>query len=127
MAIFAKNIVNTSIQTCDIIAEWVFSQKQVIKQEVVILATKKTTEVVAAVEEKVTKKATKKALKASIVVQCLGREIEEKEIIASVKKAWTEETGKKVGDMETLTMYVKAEEAAVYYVVNGTDTGKVEF
>ena len=91
------------------------------------MATKKTTEVVAAVEEKVTKKATKKALKTSIVVQCLGKEIEEKEIIASAKKAWTEETGKKVGDMETLTLYVKAEEAAVYYVVNGTDTGKVEF
>ena len=73
------------------------------------MATKKTTEVVAAVEEKVTKKATKKALKTSIVVQCLGKEIEEKEIIASAKKAWTEETGKKVGDMETLTLYVKAE------------------
>ena len=71
--------------------------------------------------------ATKKTLKTSIVVQSSGREITDKEIIASVKKAWTEETGKKVGDMETLTLYVKAEEAAVYYVVNGTDTGKVEF
>jgi hypothetical protein len=71
--------------------------------------------------------ATKKALKTSIVVQCSGREITDKEIIASVKKAWTEETGKKVGDMETLTVYVKAEEAAAYYVVNDTETGKVEF
>ena len=71
--------------------------------------------------------ATKKTLKTSIVVQSSGREITDKEIVAAVKKAWTEETGKKVGDMETLTMYVKADEAAVYYVVNGTDTGKVEF
>ena len=71
--------------------------------------------------------ATKKALKTYIVVQCSGREITDKEIIASVKKAWTEETGKKVGDMETLTVYVKAEEAAAYYVVNDAQTGKVEF
>jgi len=71
--------------------------------------------------------ATKKALKTSIVVQSSGREITDKEIIASVKKAWTEETGKKVGDMETLTVYVKADEAAAYYVVNDTETGKVEF
>ena len=71
--------------------------------------------------------ATKKTLKTSIVVQTSGREITDKEIIASVKKAWTEETGKKVGDMETLTVYVKAEEAAAYYVVNETETGKVEF
>lgn len=71
--------------------------------------------------------ATKKTLKTSIVVQSSGREITDKEIIASVKKVWTEETGKKVGDMETLTVYVKAEEAAAYYVVNDTETGKVEF
>lgn len=71
--------------------------------------------------------ATKKTLKTSIVVQSSGREITDKEIIASVKKAWTEETGKKVGDMETLTVYVKADEAAAYYVVNEAETGKVEF
>ena len=71
--------------------------------------------------------ATKKTLKTSIVVQSSGREITDKEIIASVKKAWTEETGKKVGDMETLTVYVKADEAAAYYVVNEAETGQVEF
>lgn len=71
--------------------------------------------------------ATKKTLKTSIVVQSSGREITDKEIIASIKKAWTEETGKKVGDMETLTVYVKADEAAAYYVVNEAETGKVEF
>ena len=71
--------------------------------------------------------ATKKTLKTSIVVQSSGREITDKEIIASIMKAWTEETGKKVGDMETLTVYVKADEAAAYYVVNEAETGKVEF
>ena len=71
--------------------------------------------------------ATKKTLKTSLVVQSSGREITDKEIIASEKKAWTEETGKKVGDMETLTVYVKADEAAAYYVVNEAETGKVEF
>ena len=74
------------------------------------------------------KKATaKKEIKTSLFVQCFGKEVEEKDMIASVKKAWTKENGKKVGDIKTITLYVKPEEAAVYYVINGTDTGKVEF
>ena len=47
-------------------------------------------------------------------------------MIASVKKAWTK-AGNKVGDIKTITLYVKPEESAVYYVINGTETGKVEF
>lgn len=71
--------------------------------------------------------ATKKMI-SSLYVQFGGNEvkIDEKAIVASVKKVWTAETGKKVGEIETMDLYLKAEEAAVYYVINGTDTGKVE-
>ena len=55
------------------------------------------------------------------------KEVEEKEMIAAVKKDWTKVNGKKVGDIKDITLYVKPEEAAVYYVVNGTDSGKVAF
>ena len=60
-------------------------------------------------------------------VQYFGKEVEEKDMIAAVKKDWTKANGKKVGDIKDITLYVKPEEAAVYYVVNGTDSGKVAY
>lgn len=64
--------------------------------------------------------------KTSMFVEYQGKQVEDKAIIASVKKAWTE-AGNKVGDMKTVELYIKPEEAAVYYVINETETGKVEF
>lgn len=58
-------------------------------------------------------------------VEYKGKQVEDKAIVAAVKKAWTE-SGNKVGDMKTVELYIKPEEAAVYYVINGTETGKVE-
>ena len=43
-----------------------------------------------------------------------------------MKKAWTA-SGKKVGDIKTMDLYIKPEETTVYYVINGTETGSVEF
>ncbi len=98
------------------------------------MATKKTKteniEVVANTEEikETAKKAKKPAMQSSLYFQFGGREvkIDEKTIIASVKKVWTAETGKKVGDIATMDLYVKPEEAAVYYVINGAESGKIE-
>ena len=64
--------------------------------------------------------------KTSMFVEYQGKQAEDKAIIAAVKKAWTE-AGNKVGDMKTVELYIKPEETAVYYVINGTETGKVEF
>lgn len=66
------------------------------------------------------------ATKKSLFVQYNGKQVEEKEIVASVKKAWTD-AGNKVGDIKTMDVYVKPEEDAVYYVINETESGKVEF
>ena len=63
--------------------------------------------------------------KTSMFVEYQGKQVEYKAIVAAVKKAWTE-AGNKVGDMKTVELYIKPEEAAVYYVINGTETGKVE-
>ncbi len=98
------------------------------------MATKKTvnkteTKVEAPVKEatkEVKKAAPKKEVKTTLFVQYFGKEVAEKDMIASVKKAWTK-AGNKVGDIKTITLYVKPEESAVYYVINGTETGKVEF
>lgn len=65
------------------------------------------------------------AAKKTLFVQYNGKQVEEKDIVASVKKAWTE-AGNKVGDIRTMDIYVKLEDDAVYYVINETESGKVE-
>lgn len=66
------------------------------------------------------------ATKTSMFVEYQGKQVEDKAMIAAVKKAWTE-AGHKVGDMKTMELYIKPEEDSVYYVINETETGKVEF
>ena len=73
------------------------------------------------------KRTTAKDIKASVVVQFAGKEVTEKDLIAAVKKAYTKK-GNKVGDIKTIEIYVKPEESAAYYVVNGigADDYKIE-
>ena len=73
------------------------------------------------------KRAAAKGIKTSVVVQFAGKEVTEKELIAAVKKAYTKK-GNKVGDIKTIEIYVKPEENAAYYVVNGVgaDDYKIE-
>ena len=66
------------------------------------------------------------AMKMKTFVEYNGKQVEEKELIASVKKLWVE-AGNKVGDIKTLDLYIKPEEAAVYYVINETETGSIKF
>ena len=73
------------------------------------------------------KRAAAKDIKTSVVVQFAGKEVTEKELIAAVKKAYTKK-GNKVGDIKTIEIYVKPEENAACYVVNGVgaDDYKIE-
>ena len=73
------------------------------------------------------KRTTAKDIKTSVVVQFAGKEVTEKDLIAAVKKAYTKK-GNKVGDIKTIEIYVKPEENAAYYVVNGVgaDDYKIE-
>ena len=65
-------------------------------------------------------------MKTNIFVEYYGKQLEDKAIVATVKKVWTD-AGHKVGDIKTMDLYIKPEEAAVYYVINKTESGKVEF
>ena len=67
-----------------------------------------------------------KEMKTTLIVEHQGKQVEDKDMIAAVKKAWTK-SGRKIGDIKTMTLYVKPEEAAVYYVINTTETGSVAF
>lgn len=72
------------------------------------------------------KPAAKKEIKVSAYVEYGSKKVEEKTMIADVKKAWTK-SGGKIGDIKTMDLYIKPEENAVYYVINGTETGSVAF
>ena len=82
----------------------------------------------ASVEKKAPAKKTtaKKDIKVKAVVEYYGKQVEEKDMIAAVKKAWTK-SGRKIADIKTIDLYIKPEEGAVYYVINGIDTGAVAF
>ena len=60
------------------------------------------------------------APKVSLTLQYLGKELTQEAMVEAVKAQWTG------ADIKTLALYVKPEDNAVYYVVNGESTGKVE-
>ena len=72
------------------------------------------------------KRTTKKAVKTTLVVQAAGKEVSMEDAVARVKEAWVA-TGNKEADMKEIVVYVKPEEKAIYYVVNGEVTGRVDF
>ena len=64
--------------------------------------------------------------KTTLVIQYYGKEVSDKEVIDKVKAAYAAESGKKATSIKTLNVYVKPEENAAYYVVNGKAAGKVD-
>ena len=58
-----------------------------------------------------------------IFIQYAGKEFTTKDLVAEVKKAWTEMTGKKEEEIQDIKVYVKTEENKAYYVVNGEAEG----
>lgn len=73
------------------------------------------------------KKTVKKAeVKTEMFLQFAGKEFTEKELFQKVKDVWTKELKNKVGDMKDVKIYLKPEESAAYYVVNGDTTGRIQ-
>ena len=72
------------------------------------------------------KRTRKAAVKVSVVVQAAGKELTEAEIYERATEDWCK-AGNKKADLKELAVYVKPEDSAIYYVVNGSETGKVEF
>ena len=56
-----------------------------------------------------------------LYVQYQGKQISQEEAVEAVKAAWTGEP------IKSLELYVKPEDGAIYYVINGSETGKVTF
>lgn len=77
---------------------------------------------------KTTRKRAPKAVppQVRLVLQYMGREISQAEMQAAVIAAWQSE-GRDSAAIQTMDLYVKPEDNAVYYVINGEMTGKVQF
>ena len=56
----------------------------------------------------------------------LRKEYTDKEIFDKIKYVWSKVLKNKVGDMKDVKIYLKPEESAAYYVINGDTTGKVD-
>ena len=61
-----------------------------------------------------------------IYIQYANREVNVIDVEERVKKAWESE-GHRAGSIKKLDIYIKPEEAAVYYVINGKNAGRVDF
>ena len=73
------------------------------------------------------KKTTKKTeLKTEFCLQFGEKEYTDKEVLKLVKAVWTKEMKRKVGEMKKVQIYLKPEESAAYFVINGEVTGKIE-
>ncbi len=64
------------------------------------------------------KATTKKAVEPAVVVQFAGQEVNMATVIENAKKAFEAE-GNKVSSIKEIQIYVKPEEYAAYYVING--------
>ena len=69
------------------------------------------------------KPAAKKESKSVVVLQFAGKEINTEDILAAAKKAYAADNKAAIKD---ITLYVKPEDNAAYYVVNGDVTGKID-
>ena len=72
-----------------------------------------------------------KAVKAAapqvrLVLQYMGWEISQAEMAAAAADAWRAAGGNPAA-IQTMDLYVKPEDNAVYYVINGASAGKVPF
>jgi len=76
-------------------------------------------------EIEVIKEVEKKTLSPYVCIQHMGSESDLSEIIEKAKTVWQENNHSGV-ELKSMDLYVKPEDNAAYYVINGTDTGKVD-
>ena len=68
----------------------------------------------------------KAAPKVNLVFQYMGRELSQAGMVDAATNAWVG-AGHDAAAIETLELYVKPEDSAVYYVINGSESGKFDF
>lgn len=69
--------------------------------------------------------ANKAVVKETIFLQYLGKEINVEDITKQAKEHWTKVLKNKAADIKSIDVYLKPEENAAYFVINGDVTGNV--
>ena len=82
---------------------------------------------VKAAGEAVKKAPVRKSVKETVYLQYLGKEINKDDLVEQVREIWTGELNKKASDLKSISLYLKPEENAAYYVINGVTTGRITF
>lgn len=88
--------------------------------------TKTTAQAAATPKKATTRKTTRKAapkLNTEVYIQFWGKEVYAKDIVSRIKDVWTNEMGKKESELLDLKVYIKPEENAAHYVINGDTMG----
>ena len=87
-------------------------------------STVKKTVTKAPVNKKETIKAeTVAAVKTEVSVQFAGKEYTTERLVEIAKDVWQYDLGNAPEEFKSVELYVKPEESAVYYVINGTTSG----
>jgi hypothetical protein len=77
-------------------------------------------------EAPVKKAAVKKnPVKEAVYLQYLGKEVSQEDMVKQVKEIWTNEMNQKAGDLKSISLYVKPEDNAAYYVINEEVKGSI--
>ena len=72
-----------------------------------------------------TEKTEKKDAVQNVYVQYAGKEILTADLVAQVTEKWVA-LGHRASSIKELNLYVKPEDSAAYYVINGKESGKIE-
>lgn len=72
-----------------------------------------------------TAKTAKEAVSQNVYIQFAGKEVKTRDLVEQVKALWTAE-GHRASSIKSLEVYVKPEDAAAYYVINGKENGKID-
>lgn len=75
--------------------------------------------------KKTAKKAAQKLATKEVYFEFAGKQIASSEVTEAVEKAYVE-AGNKASSIKSIKLYIKAEDSAVYYVINESVTGKIE-
>lgn len=66
-----------------------------------------------------------KRVKTDIVIQYQEKDINTSFYVDTAKEIWKNDYGRKMNELDTMTLYIKPEERTVYYVMN-EETGSFE-
>lgn len=58
-----------------------------------------------------------------VYIQFWGKEVYAKDVVTRIKEVWTNEMGRKESELVDLKVYIKPEENAAHYVINGDTFG----